>query len=162
MKRPAQGRNSTKRNFRMILPGGDGVDDEDQVAFTAFVESLKAEASVGDSIKASLNLKITGAPVWSTADKTLALSKVWRASGAQGATNLRVQVFGRFTGFRQGVTAITFSGTGITVNSSTVLTPQVAVADISISGGATLGARNVTATTGAEVVTKASGFTITA
>ena len=81
-------------------------------------------------------------------------------SGARrGSTNLIVGLIGQFTHFVQGTTSATF-GAGITVNSITVLTAAQAIANVTIAGGATLGARTVTVATGAEVVALASGFVV--
>ena len=81
-------------------------------------------------------------------------------SGARrGSTNLIVGLIGQFTHFVQGTTSASF-GAGITVNSTTVLTVTQATANVTIAGGATLGARTVTVATGAEVVALASGFVV--
>lgn len=81
------------------------------------------------------------------------------SSGNQGAT-FPITVAGINTNFVNATSAMTFSGTGITVNSTTVTSPTAASVSITLAGGATLGARNVTMTTGAEVVTLTNGFTV--
>ena len=71
------------------------------------------------------------------------------SSGNEGAT-LSVAVAGLYTHF--GPTSVaTFSGTGITVNSTTASDATDAVLNITIAANASLGPRNVTITTGTEV-----------
>jgi hypothetical protein len=65
------------------------------------------------------------------------------SSRGQGATNQNVTVTG--TNFVNGAAA-SFSGTGITVNSTTFVNSSHLTANITISSGATTGARNVNVT----------------
>jgi hypothetical protein len=51
-------------------------------------------------------------------------------------------------------------GLSITINSCTVSDSTHLTANITISGGGVLGARDATFTTGAEVATSAGGFTV--
>ena len=90
---------------------------------------------------------------------TALLTSVTPNSGAQGATITSVALVGSFTHFAQGTSVATF-GAGITVNSLTVTDATHASANITIASGATTGARNVTVTTGGEVVTLTNGFTV--
>ena len=83
------------------------------------------------------------------------------ASADQGAT-LDVTITGLNTNFFNSNTVASFSGTGITVISTVVTSPTRAVATITIDPGATLEARDVTATTGTEMVTCPAALTITA
>ena len=83
------------------------------------------------------------------------------ASADQGAT-LDVTITGLNTNFFNSNTVASFSGPGITVISTVVTSPTRAVATITIDPGATLEARDVTATTGTEMVTCPAAFTITA
>lgn len=69
--------------------------------------------------------------------------------GAQTQT-LDVDIVGTATHFVNGTSAATFSGTGITVNSTTVTGDTLATANITIAAGAAPGARDVNVTTGAE------------
>ncbi len=94
------------------------------------------------------------------APPTPLLTLVVPNKGQPGA-NLRVTVKGQFTHFVPGVTTASF-GAGITVNSTTVTDGTHATANLTIAGGAGLGARNVVLTTGGEVVTLPNGFTVTA
>ncbi|MBN2027954.1 MAG: hypothetical protein JW854_14490 [Actinobacteria bacterium] len=72
------------------------------------------------------------------------------ALGAPGQTNLDVTITGADTNFVDGVSVATFSGTGITVNSTSVNSLTEAVANIDIDAGAALGARDVNVVTGTE------------
>ena len=75
---------------------------------------------------------------------------------------LNVQLTGIYTTFQQGVTTATF-GAGITVNGVVSVTDAThATANITLSPTATLGARTVTVTTGAQAATFSSGFTVLA
>jgi quinohemoprotein amine dehydrogenase alpha subunit-like protein len=87
------------------------------------------------------------------------------SSRGQGATNQTVTVVG--TNFVSGATAV-FSGTGITVNSTTFTDSSHLSLNISVAPGAATGARNVTVTnpdfgtsTGTGVFTVNAGPTVT-
>jgi hypothetical protein len=80
-------------------------------------------------------------------------------SGPAGQT-LTVSLTGQSTTFVQDATTANF-GSGITVNSVTVGNPTTASVNISIDAGADSGLRNITLTTGAEIVTAANAFTVT-
>ena len=114
---------------------------------------------------ASVTLDITGLtrpnpPSIGPYDVTAAaLFTISPTSGNQGAT-LNISVSGLNTNFVNATSVATFSGTGITVNSTTVSNALTAVVNITLAGGATLGARNMTMTTGSEVVTLTNGFTV--
>ena len=82
-------------------------------------------------------------------------------ASAELGTTLDVTITGVDTSFAEGVTVASFSGTGITVNSTNVNSTTEAVANITIEPGATVGARDVTVTTGTEIVTCPTAFTIT-
>jgi hypothetical protein len=72
-----------------------------------------------------------------------------------------VAIVGQSTNFAQGTTVASF-GAGITVNSLTVTSATTATANLTIQAAAATGARTVTMTTGAEVVSLANGFTVAA
>ncbi len=82
-------------------------------------------------------------------------------SGAQGVSNLDVACVGSLTNFVNMTSVGSVSGIGITIVSTTVSDATHATVRLSISGGATLSARNITITTGGEVVTLTNGFTVT-
>ena len=92
---------------------------------------------------------------------TPVLTTVNPNSGAQGQTIANVALTGNFTHWVQGTTTATF-GANITVNSLAVNSATSATASISIDPLATVGVRNVTLTTGGEIVTLTGGFTINA
>src|SRR3989442_13122806 len=81
-------------------------------------------------------------------------------AGQQGQQNLSVNLTAQFTHFVQGTTTASF-GAGITVASLTVNSATTATAGLNIDPTAGTGTRNVTLTTGAEVVTVNNGFTVT-
>lgn len=150
---------ANKRNFQLYKHGiAEGFPN--MCAFAAYISSLAVPANVGEPIKCSMSTKVTGEPVWSEVVKVAELTRVYPATGARSATNLKVQLFGVMTSWVQGVTTASF-GANITVNSVTVLAGNVAVADITIDAGAATGLRGVTVTTGGEVVTKADSFNVT-
>jgi RHS repeat-associated protein len=93
-----------------------------------------------------------GTPVLTTANPN---------TGQQGQTNLSVNLTGQFTHWVQGTTTASF-GTGIAVATLMVNSATTVTAILNIDGAAGLGSRNVTVTTGTEVVTLSSGFTVTA
>src|SRR5206468_10896624 len=72
---------------------------------------------------------------------------------------LDIAVTGQYTHFAQGTTGASV-GAGITVNGVTVHTPTTATVSVSIAEDAAIGARDVTLTTGSDVVTKAAAFTV--
>jgi hypothetical protein len=86
------------------------------------------------------------------------LSIVDPSSGLQGSNNLNVNIIGQYTVF-DSTTTFNF-GSGITVNSVTIIGPTVASANISIAQLAQLGGRSVTATTEG-VTIGGAGYTVT-
>jgi hypothetical protein len=76
------------------------------------------------------------------------------------STTLNVVVTAMFAHFEQGTSVCSFSGTGITVNSTTVANVDTATCNITIAVDATLSARTVTVTTGAEMASKTNGFQV--
>jgi len=87
--------------------------------------------------------------------------------GVPGSTNLTVNITGTFTNWVNGTTTANF-GAGIAVNGSAegadgiihVTGATTATATLTIDAAAALGARNVTVTTGAQVLTVNNGFTV--
>lgn len=79
-------------------------------------------------------------------------------TGQTGQT-LNVTVNGQFTSFAQGQTTASF-GSGVTVNSLTVNTPQQLTANISIDPNTFTGARDINVNTNGQSVTLSSGFTV--
>ena len=103
----------------------------------------------------SANVIITVNPL-----PTPAIALVNPNSGSQGKQNLSVNITGQFTHFVSNATTATF-GAGITVASLTVNSATSATVILNIDLAAAAGMRNVTLTTGAEVVTLTNGFTVT-
>lgn len=89
------------------------------------------------------------------------IASVNPSEGGQGQT-LDIAITGENTNFVDGVSFASFSGTGITVNRTTVTSPTSAEANITIAPDAPLGFRDVFVTTGDEVAALLSGFNVTA
>ena len=89
-----------------------------------------------------------------------AIVSVLANQGGQGQL-LNIAVVGSNTNFQQNVTSASF-GPNIGINSVTVTDLTHATVNISISGNATLGAQNVSMTTGGEIAGLVNGFTVVA
>ncbi len=89
-----------------------------------------------------------------------AIASISPTAGIQGV-NLTVVINGQFTDFTPGVTTASF-GSGISVGTVTVNGPTLASVPITISAFATAGPRTVTVTTGTQVASLDSGFTVQA
>ncbi len=83
------------------------------------------------------------------------------SSGTQGQT-INISMIGTGTSWANGTTAATFSGLGITVNSTTCAATNVCTANITISSSAATGFRDVTMTTNAEIEVASSAFNVLA
>lgn len=82
-------------------------------------------------------------------------------TGTRGAASVNVEFLGSGTSFVDGVSTATFSGAGITVNSTTVLKAYQAVANITIAADAPAGYRDVNVITGAETpIALGDGFRV--
>jgi hypothetical protein len=92
---------------------------------------------------------------------TPVLTSIAPAGGVQGQTIANVALNGAFTHWAQGTTTATF-GTGITVNSLTINSATSATASITIDALTTVGLRNVTMTTGGEIVNLNGSFAVSA
>ncbi len=93
---------------------------------------------------------------------TPSLVSISPISLVQGATSQTLTLVGANTSF-SGSSVFTTGCSGVTVNSTG--TPADAThitANVSVSGGATVATCDITVTTGAEVVTKTNGFSVTA
>jgi len=91
---------------------------------------------------------------------TAALTQISPNTGQQGQQNLTVTATGAFTHFAQGSTTASF-GAGISVASVTVNSTTSAAVGLNMDPAAVPGARDVILTTGTEVVTLTSAFTVT-
>ena len=103
---------------------------------------------------ATLDIAFTVAP------GTAALASVDPVSARQG-DSVTVNITGQFTSFVQGTTQMSL-GDGVTVNSVSVSNSTGLTAQASVLPTAAIGPRNVTVTTGAQVVTLNNSFTVTA
>jgi hypothetical protein len=81
--------------------------------------------------------------------------------GRQGQTPVSVLVTGIMTNYLQGTTTASF-GPGIIVNSVTVHSATKATVNISIQNSASVGPREVTMTTGGEVISVGAAFSVVA
>ncbi len=89
------------------------------------------------------------------------ISEVSPPTGAQGVMSLDISITGLHTDFVHGVSVASFSGTGITVNNTTVTDETHAVASINLDLSAPLGLRDVTVTTGEEAAFGEALFEVT-
>jgi hypothetical protein len=101
----------------------------------------------------------TGVNVFTVVQTQPELLSVVSGSGAQGQTET-VNLTADFTNFVNGTTTANF-GPGVTVNSVTVTSSTTAQANITVQPTAVLGARNVSVTTGAQVVSLTNAFHVT-
>lgn len=120
---------------------------------------LSAHRSGAHAVDPTVNLLATGIVRYIPTQAIL--TGVNPTTGKLGQQGLAVTISGVGTNFVQGTTTASF-GAGITVTSVTVNSPTSAVATINIDPTTSLGARNVTVTTGAEVATLSNGFTVIA
>jgi RHS repeat-associated protein len=88
------------------------------------------------------------------------ITNVTPNNGQQGQQILSVNITGQLTHWVQGTTTASF-GSGITVASLTVNSPTTAIAVLNIDSAALVGSRDVSLTTGTEVATLPSGFSVT-
>ncbi|HEY1902662.1 MAG TPA: Ig-like domain-containing protein [Terracidiphilus sp.] len=102
----------------------------------------------------------TGVNVFTVSQSEPELLAVVPSSGVQGLTSSPVTITGAFTTFVNGTTTANF-GTGITVNSVTVTSATQAQANITVQPTTTLGYRNVSVTTGTQVVNLTNGYQVT-
>jgi hypothetical protein len=82
------------------------------------------------------------------------------SQGQRGQT-LNISITGENTNFVNGTSVVSFSGTGMTVNSTTVSSPTSAVVNITIAPDAALTFRDVILTTGGEIATALGAFQVT-
>lgn len=103
----------------------------------------------------------TGEMSYGKAIEVLELGVPVPAAAPAGAANLAVRLEGSpNTRLEAGNTRASF-GAGVTVHSTTVESPTVAIATISISATATRGQRGATLITGTQTLTRPNAFTIT-
>ncbi len=123
-----------------------------------------ATAFTANATAGSYSVSVTAGPATNSFSATNiqpVILSVTPNSGQQGATIASVALVGQNTHFVQGTSVANF-GALITINSLTVTDATHASANITIQSGATIGARNVTVTTGSESASLTAGFTVTA
>jgi hypothetical protein len=101
----------------------------------------------------------TGVNVFTVSQSQPELLAVVPTSGPQGLTASPVTITGAFTTFVNGTTTANF-GAGITVNSVAVTSATQAQANITVSPTTTLGYRNVSVTTGTQVVNLTNAYNV--
>jgi RHS repeat-associated protein len=90
------------------------------------------------------------------------ITSVSPTGGQQGQTLTNVQITGQFTHFAAGTSTVAFSNTLITASSISVTDATHLTATLTINGEATIGAANVTVTTGTESATGTGKFNVNA
>jgi hypothetical protein len=80
---------------------------------------------------------------------------------AQAGSTTNIVITGEFTSFAQGSSSVSL-GSGVTVNTVTVSSATQLTANISVASNASVGARDITVTTGGQTETLSSGFSVTA
>lgn len=139
--------------------GGQG-DSITYGLFSSFGQSQPIEVPVGDATSPSFQLLagFLSAVTVSTVPPTI--TDINPDSCCQGTDNLDVVITG--TNFKSGAT-VEFSGTGITINSTTVDSDTQITLDISVSSTADTSSRHVTVTNpDGESYTLEDGFTVNA
>ena len=129
--------------------------------------SITANITVSNSAQAgevsvtasTLGEIATGTNVFTVIQTQPELLSVVSGSGAQGQTET-VALTADFTNFVNGTTTANF-GAGVTVNSVTVTSTTTAQVNITVQPTATQGYRNVSVTTGAQVVSLTNAFQVT-
>jgi large repetitive protein len=141
------------------LPGGSGLNiglttgvlSGTPAVSGTFPIQITAQDSTGATASKSLTLTITPPP---------SLNSVSPNALAQGATSKNVTVSG--ANFAAGA-AVSFSGGGIAVNSTTFVDSSTVIANVTIAGNAGVGLRNVTETNpDGSTGTFANAFTVNA
>ena len=130
-------------------------------------KSITANITVSDSAPAgevsvtatTLGEIATGINVFTIGQTQPELLSVVTGSGVQGQTE-NIVLTADFTNFVNGTTTANF-GAGITVNSVIVSSATSATANITVQPTAALGSRNVSVTTGTQVVSLANAFQVT-
>ena len=128
--------------------------------------SMTANVTIGDGAPAgqvtltatTLGEVANGVNVFTITQTQPELLAVVSGNGVQGATET-VTVTGAFTHFSS--SSVANFGAGVTVNSVNALSTTQLQVNITVQPTANVGLRNVTVTTGAEVVTLNNSFTVT-
>ena len=102
----------------------------------------------------------SSAPGFLVSPNNASLVSLSQTTGAQGAILTGIVITGANTHFLQNATTVTFGG-GINIGNTTVTDPTHMTVDVAITGAAAVGLRDVTVSTGGEVVTLPSSFAVT-
>ena len=135
----------------------NGISVSSPTSLSASV-TIAANAAVG-----SQNITITSgtevvSSTFSVVPPAPAITSVSPSTGAQ-STSVSMTITGQNTHFSAG-SVVTFSGSGITMGALSGITTTSLTVALTISPGASVGAQNVTVTTGSEVATAAGAFTV--
>ena len=87
------------------------------------------------------------------------VSSITPVTGAQGSVQT-MTVNGLFTNFVQGVSAVSFSGGGVTAGVANVVNGTQLTVQVTVTPGASATARTITVSTGAESASLANAFTV--
>ncbi|MFN8494292.1 MAG: cohesin domain-containing protein [Caldilineaceae bacterium] len=131
--------------------------------------SVVEGGKAGDTITFKVNGQATGQTAsWQSGSNvalnlvldqpTPSLVSVAPTAGSLGNT-IDVTLVGRNTHFAAGSTTVNF-GAGITINTTTVVSTTQLLVNLTLADAATPGTRDVTVTTGAEIVTKSAAFLV--
>jgi len=154
-----------------FVPGASQVSFGTGVAVVSFtvnsattataVVTIDPAATVGPrTVTLTTNSEVASFPNgFNVVSGTAALISVNPNTAQQGQQNLSVALTGQLTHFSQGTTNVNF-GAGVTVVSLTIGSTTAANAVISIDPAATPGLRDVTLTTGPEMVVLQGGFAV--
>ena len=123
--------------------------------------SITAAAALGaTSVTVTTGAEVVTLASGFTVGAPPTITQVNPNSGQQGAAALAVTITGSATHF-SGASVVTFGNAAVTASAPTGSPTATSVTvNVSITAAAALGATSVTVTTGAEVVTLASGFTV--
>jgi hypothetical protein len=148
---------TTQLNFPDVLINSFTVNSPTSITANITVNAT-APAGQVNVTATTLGEVAAGINVFTIAQTQPELLSVVASSEVQGFTGT-VTVTGDFTDFATGVTTANF-GAGITVNSVTASSATSLKVNITVQPTATLGYRNVSVTTGSEVVSLTNGFTV--
>ncbi len=148
----------TQLNFPGVLINSFTVDSANSITANITVSDYAHAGQV--SVTATTGGEVaTGSNVFTITQTQPELLAVVASSGYQGQTE-NVNITGEFTHFVQGTTTANF-GAGITINGVTVMSATTAMANITVQPTANVGYRNVSITTGNEIVSLNNGFNVT-
>jgi len=140
---------------------GPGTVAFGNVNFPSTTATFSAPGTFILSLTASDGMLSSSATVTITVNAAVIpiITSITPNTGQQGQQNLSVAITGQNTNFAQGTTTASF-GAGITVASLTVNSSASATAVLNINPAAALGARDVTVTTGSEIVLLTGSFSV--